>query len=76
MFCAGRPIPLPQAYTYDAPDGTELWSTVHVPSQSSIFPKIATVVALTSDYAGEVKSALPVRSQPIPAAPNLRAGSL
>jgi hypothetical protein len=54
MFCGSRPLPLPRAYTYDAPDDTKLWQAVYVPSVP--FARIATVVSLTSDYRGEVKS--------------------
>jgi hypothetical protein len=70
-FCGDRPLPLPRAYTYALPHdlGVKLWDHVWVPpSLSSAFPQLATVVALTSDYRGEVKTIIPYSSG-IPGAP-------
>lgn len=71
FFCGGRPIPLPRAYTYALPHdlGVKLWDHVWVPpTPSSAFSRLVTVVALISDYQGDVKTIIPF-SPDVPGAP-------
>ena len=71
LFCGGRPLPLPRAYTYALPHGLDvkLWDRVWVPDgRAGGFPRLVTVVALTSDYEGDVKTIIPYSSE-TPGAP-------
>jgi len=60
FFCGGKPIVRYRGYTYAVPEGmpdVKLWGHVWTPSLP--FPKIATVIALTSDYDGPIKELIP-----------------
>lgn len=65
QFCGGRQtFGLPRSYTYALPGGwpvPALWELVWVPDglHGGAFPKVATVVALTSDYDGPVREIIP-----------------
>lgn len=56
MFCGGDARRLwPKLYTYSAPEGTQLWQHVRVPTPRG--PQDATVLELGSDYdSGTIKS--------------------